>query len=512
MPGLRAGSRRRVGVTMEKVGRAMSWSFIARVAASAVGFVANVFIIRALSEYEWGVYSEIKTILQFVLVFVMIGVDTAILKFVPLLRVEGGAGAFSRTFRRLVLLQMGVWGVIFLVSRFGGNLLGVFFRDSSGRFGFYLQLAVVCFVFELFMLLLNNFFQAWYETKRLAAVMIGGNALYLALVIVAMSKGLGIAAVLVSGAAMNLFMIVLLAPGARRLMRSARKAGTGPGVGAVLRFSLPFVVTGILGQIVWRQSEVLFLGHFKGAEAAGFFSFAYRMPQMLLEFVPLTVWPIVMAGTSELYARDEGNLPRAIDVYFRLIFLLVVPVAAMGFAFARPLIPIVYGAKMLPAALLTQLFFVVFSYSFLYTPMSMAFYVMGKSWVNMLIFMSLAIIEIALDFALIPAYGMWGAIGSVSIVLLLGVMAFHSVMRRVRPDVRMPAGFIARCSLAAVPTCLLSLVVSRWSSPAVLSLAIPVGIGLLVAGFRILKVIGPEEKELIRKLPIPARERLLAIF
>ncbi len=497
---------------MEKVGRAMSWSLVARVAASAVGFAANIFIVRALSEHDWGVYSEIRTILQFAIVLVMLGVDAAILKFAPMLRVSGGAASFTRSFRRLAIMQIGVWVVILSLSRFGGNFLSDFFRDSSGRFGFYLQIAVVCFIFELFMLLLNNFFQSWYETKRLAAVMIGGNALYLTLIVVAMSRGLGIAAVLVSGAAMNLLMIVVLAPRARRLLRSVSAAGTGPGVGAVLRFSLPFVVTGLLGQIVWRQSEVLFLGHFKGAEAAGFFSLAYRMPQMLLEFVPLTVWPIVMAGTSELYAKDAGNLPRAINVYFKLIFLLVIPVAAMGFAFAKPLIPIVYGAKMLPAALLTQLFFIVFSYSFLYTPMSMAFYVMGKSWINMLIFVTLAVIEIGLDLALIPPYGMWGAMTSVSIVLLLGVVLFHGVMRKVRPDVTMPAGFIVRCSLAAVPTCLLSVIVSRWSSPAAVALLIPIGIGLLVAGFRVMKVIGPEEKELIRKLPIPARERLLAMF
>ena len=88
---------------------------------------------------------------------------------------------------------------------------------------------------------------------------------------------------------------------------------------------------------------------------------------------------------------------------------------------------------MLPAALLTQLFFVVFSYSFLYTPMSMAFFVMGKSWINMLIFMSLAVIEIGLDCALIPRYGMWGAMVPVSIVLVLAVVLFHLVMRRVRP-------------------------------------------------------------------------------
>jgi O-antigen/teichoic acid export membrane protein len=499
-------------MTMEKVGRAMSWSLTARIAATAAGFTANIFIVRALTERDWGLYSEIRTILQFVLVIVMIGLDAAILKFAPMVRVRGGASAFRTTFGRIVLMQVAVWLCVLALSRFGGNLLSTFFRDPSGRFGVFLQVAVACFIAELFVLLLNNLFQSWYETKRLAAVVMAGNALYIALIVVTMRLRLGVAAVFLSAAAMNLLMIAFLVPRARGLMHSVDASGEGPGVGEVLRFSLPFVVTGLLGQIVWRQSEVLFLGHFTGAATAGFFSLAYRLPQMLLEFVPLTVWPLVMAGTSELYARDAATLPRAIRVYFKLIFLLVVPVAAMGFAFSRPLIPLVFGAKMLPAALLTQLFFVVFSYSFLYTPLSMAFYVMGKSWVNMLIFMSLAIIEIALDLVLIPAYGTWGALVSVSVVLFGAVLLFRVAMHRIRPDVKTPAGFIVRCSLAAVPTCALSLATSRWSSPAALALTIPAGIVLLAVGFRVLRVIGDEEKELIRKLPIPGRERVLSLF
>jgi hypothetical protein len=63
-----------------------------------------------------------------------------------------------------------------------------------------------------------------------------------------------------------------------------------------------------------------------------------------------------------------------------------------------------------------------------------------------------------------------------------------------------------------VPTCALSLVTSRWGSPAVLAATIPAGAALLVLGFRVMKVIGDEEKELIRKLPIPGKERLLSVF
>jgi O-antigen/teichoic acid export membrane protein len=499
-------------MTIEKVGRAMSWSLVARIAAFAAGLGANILIVRAISEREWGLLSEIKTILQFVMVFVMIGLDAAILKFAPMLRVKGGGSAFIRTFRSLVLLQIGIWICILLASRFAGGFCNAFFRDSSGRLSLYLQVAVVCFIFELFMLLVSSLFVSWYETKRLAVVMICGNSIYFAGVIFALRMGFGIVGILVASGAMNLCMVAALVPRARALLRSVRSAGEGPAIRTALCFSLPFVVTGFLNQIVWRQSEVLFLGHFRGAEEAGFFRLAYGMPQLLLEFIPLTLWPIIMAGTSEAYARDEQNLVRAIRLYFKLIFLLVIPVAAMGFAFARPLVPILYSAKMLPAALLTQLFFVVFSYSFLYTPLSMAFYIMGKSWINMLIFLSLAVIEISLDIALIPRYGLWGAFVPVSFVLVLAVILFHLVMKRVRPEIETPFGFIARCTLAAIPTCCISILTSRWSSPVAVALMLPVGFALLIAGFRFMKIIGAEEKDLIRRLPIPARERLLSMF
>ena len=59
-------------MSVEKIGRAMSWSLVGRIAAFAAGFGANVLIVRAISAVEWGILSEIKTILQFVLVVVMI--------------------------------------------------------------------------------------------------------------------------------------------------------------------------------------------------------------------------------------------------------------------------------------------------------------------------------------------------------------------------------------------------------------------------------------------------------
>jgi O-antigen/teichoic acid export membrane protein len=499
-------------MTIEKVARAFAWSLVAKVAAFVAGFAANILIVRSLGAHGWGVLSELKTITGFVLVIVMLGMDTALLRFLPVLRVAGGLRAFFRTFRGLVMLQVGVWLALLVLGRFSGSVLGVFFRGQGERFGLYVQVAIGFVLVEIFMLLATNVFQSWYETKRLGIVMIWGNAFYIGFLVLALRLKFGIVGILASSASANVIMLFMLMPRLKSLVRSVPDSGTPVAPAAVLRFALPFVVTGLLNQIVWRQSEVIFLGHFRGAEEAGFFSLAYRTPQLLLEFVPLTIWPIVMAGTSEVYAKSEGNLPRAVDLYFKLLYMLVVPVAAMGFAFSRPLVPMLYGREMLPAALVTQLFFVVFSYSFLYTPMSMALYVMGKSWVNMLIFLLLACINVGLDLVLIPRYGVWGALAPVSFALMLAVVLFHVVMRRWRRDVKTPALFIARCYAAAVPTSLLAIATARVSSPVAIATLIPVGLALLVLGFRWMKVIGPAEKELIRLLPIPAKERVLSLF
>jgi len=500
-------------MTVEKVGRAMSWSVIARVAGFAAGMAANIIVVRSLGAYNWGIISALQSIGGFVAAIVALGLGNAILKFLPEMRVRGDLPGFFRNIRRLIVIQIVVWLALMVLAHLFGDRLGQFFNDRYNRFGIYLQFAVAFMIFEIFNLLITNVLQSWYETKMLAIVTVITRACYILLLILFIMSGLGVIGYILAAAAANLGTCIALLPLARRLVGGeGETAGSPPSTRRILLFSLPFVVTGILNQIVWRHSEVILLGHFHDLEIAGMFGLAYRIPQLMLEFIPMTIWPIVLAGASEVYSRNRGDLPDAIDTYYRLLFILVMPVAAMGFAFARPFIPILYGSEMVPAALLTQMFFVVFSYSFIYTPLSMTLYVMGKSWINMLVFSFLAVVNIGLDLALIPRYGLWGAFFPVSAAFIAGVATFAIVVGRVKPDVKIPVAFIARCYTAAVPAALLSLTSARWSSAPALAVQIVAGLFLLIAGFRLMGVIGEKEKGLIRKLPLPLKERILSVF
>jgi O-antigen/teichoic acid export membrane protein len=498
---------------VEKAGNAMSWSIVAKVARFVAMPLSYIIIVRSLGEHDWGVLNILRTITAFALVIVMLGGEKIVLRYIPEVRVKGGMQALLSDIGRLAVLQVVAWVTLSLAGYLLGDWLASLFHQDPSVFRRYVVIALGLVLFEAGMALTMSALQAWYETKRLAFVIVAGNVLYIILLIFLMKNGTGITGVLAAGGAVNLLMVMLLLP---ELIKFVRKVSgddsPGPGASRMLRYSLPFVATGILNQIVWRHSEVLFLGHFTGMEAAGHFGLAYKIPQMALEFIPLSVWPIMMAGISEAYVRDPGRLSEAVDIYFRLLFLLVVPVAAMGFAFSGPLVPLLFGTGMAPAAEMTRLFFVVFSYSFLYTPLSMALYVMEKSWVNMLVFVVLAVVNIGLDLAFIPRFGLWGAFFPVAVVMLLAIVIFRMVAGRFDSGLSIPAGFIARCYLAALPTALLGLSASRWDSPVALAAQMLIGVFLLFAGVKLLRLFGEREKALLMRLPIPLKEKIVSIL
>ena len=324
---------------------------------------------------------------------------------------------------------------------------------------------------------------------------------------------MGILGVVIAAAAGNAVAAALVAG---RVPSTLSFGGEGDGAEAnrvdgrrLLRYSLPMVLIGLLNVIVWRQSETVLLAHFRSSAETGYFDLAYRLPQMMLEFVPASVWPLVMAGISETYARSVENLPLAIDRYYRVLFLMCAPICVVGAVLGGRGIEVLYGSAMLPAALPAQVFFAIFTVSFLSTPLSMALMVMERTHVSLLIYVALAVVNVGLDLVLIPRYGLWGAVIPVAITIALQPVLYRLAVARLAPDIRIPAGFIARCFLGSSPVLLLLPLVSRVDSIVTLLGAVLAAAALLLVSFRVVRVVGPEERELLDALPFPMRGRLL---
>jgi O-antigen/teichoic acid export membrane protein len=492
-----------------QVGRAMFWSVGAKAARFLLGLASSVIVVRALGKDDYGVLSLMRVTLVIIGMFAGLGLFHGVLKFLPVLKVAGDGRGARILVRRVIVVQTAAWLLLVGVSYLLADRFESFFEfEGIGRI---LWISVGLLIFELAWKLVSQILNAYYDTKLLSGANVLAHTVFIAVLLVLLPMGYGVLGVFAATAAGNVAGTLMVVRKVWTNLHIERPQGESAGVNRmrVLKFSLPFALIGILNVIVWRQSETLFLAHFRTAAEVGFFDLAYRLPQTILEFIPVTVWPIILAGVSEAYARDRKSLNEAIDRYYRMLFLLTAPICAMGVALGGRVIAILYSDAMMPAALPTQLFFAIFPISFFGTPLSMALYVVEKSHVNLLIYTVLAVINVGLDLILIPRYGVIGAIIPVALVITLQPFLYRYVLSRYVDGTRIPFGFIGKCFLASSPVLLMLPFTGLIEGVVELSVAVVLACVVILFSVKKLRIIGRRELDMIGPVPIPAVDKFL---
>ena len=491
------------------LGTAMAWSVGARAGRMVLGMASSVIVVRSLGAHDYGVLSLVRNIMMFAVILASGGMAPTLLKFLPTFRVESNTGGAIAVIKKAVRVCLVLW-IVLAGAVYAGR--GVFERVFPyDGLGVLLAAAVALMVFELFFTLLSRILESIYDTKILSVAILVTHAVYIAGLIVSMSGQWGVMGVIGAAAAGNAagLLIVRMRVGKRFALEQGSENQVGLTNSRMARFSIPFVAVGLLNLIVWRQSETMFLAHFRTAEETGFFDLAYKLPQMLLEFVPGAVWPLVLAGFSETYARNADNIRIAIDRYYRMLFLLCAPICMTGIVLGGRMIPIVYSDAMLPAAIPAQLFFAIFTFSFLGTPLSMTLYVLEKPHINLIVYLCMAVINVGLDLLLIPKYGVAGAMVPVAIVTASAPFIYMVIIRRYVDGVRIPFVFIGKCFLASGAVLLLVPLLRFITGPVELAAALLAAAVLILLAFRQIRVIGPAELEALGVFPIPLVNRFV---
>lgn len=501
-----------MGETTRQVGRAMSWSVLARAGRFALGLASSIIIVRALGREDYGLLSLVRVVLVFAGIIAGAGMGQTLLKFLPVLRVERNAGAAGVLVGRVIVVQIIAWASLLGLAYFlAGPFESLFAFEGIGMI---LWIAVGLELFELGFALVSQILNAYYDTKALSAASIAGHGVFIAILLLLLPAGHGVIGVFAATAAGNLAATLMVLRSVLKHVRFESRRGESRGIGwrRMFRFSYPFALIGVLNVIVWRQSETIFLAHFRGAAETGFFDLAYRFPQTVLEFVPLTVWPIIMAGVAETYARDPEKLNDAIDRYYRMLFLLCAPIATIGVALGGRMIPVLYGEAMAPAGVPAQIFFLIFPLSFFGTPLSMALYVVEKSHVNLLICALLAIVNVGLDLLLIPRFGLFGAVIPVGLVIAVSPLLYRRGLARYVSGTRIPFAFIGKCFLASSPALLMAPFAHMIGGVFELCAAVCAAFVLILLTARRIRLLGDRELEMLAAVPIPALNRLAKLI
>lgn len=487
----------------------MGWSVGARVTRLAIGVATSIIVVRGLGRYDYGVLSIVRTILTFLAFVCGLGLGQALLRFMPELRIKRDVEGMRGLFAFVLVVQVIAWAVFLAIFTFGAGSIEVLYRTPG--LAFILKVGVALILIDLVGLLLSQMLTSFYDVKLLSVYTTISLLVTLGLTVVFLKMGYGVLGVLVAAAVSGAMLAVALFDrcalhvplSLRPSLSDARR---------VLRYSMPFAVISLLNLITWRQSETLFLGYFRTPVEAGLFDLGYRIPQQMLELVPGAVWPLLLATFSEVYSRRRESLGDAISGYYKLLFVLVAPISIFGAAISGPAVRILFGSEMASSGTLAQMFFLIFSVSFFSTPLSMALYVRELTWLNLVIYICNATVNVGLDFVLIPRYGLYGAVVPVGLVVLASPFVYYYTLRRVGFSYSIPWGFIGRCYLASLPLLSFFVFARRISSVGSLIAICVLGILVFWGSARLVRIFRNEEKILLEGLGPPIRSLVLGVF
>jgi O-antigen/teichoic acid export membrane protein len=356
-------------------------------------------------------------------------------------------------------------------------------------------------------------YHALLDLRLVSAVTVLWQVAFLGGLVVFFQAGYGVLGVLLAAAAANVVAFLILALGWRgRLAPAGERETPDFRLGRILRYGLPFAAIQVFYTIVWRHSETILITRYWGPTEAGYFGTAYAFTQQVLDFVPTAIWPLVMASYAAVFTLDRERARRLVAHYYKLLFLVATPLSVGGAVLGDRALIVLYGAEYAPGGMLAQIFFVVQCLSFLGTPLSMTLYVLERTWVNLLIWVGAAIVNVGLNVALIPIDWRLGAALPVSLAVGLMPIAYWLILSRQGYRVRVPWSFLGRVVLGSVG--LLALIPLRgWVSGAwQLLVAAILSLILVGVGMRLVRVFRRDDERLLEFIPSSAVRRGVAWF
>jgi len=256
----------------------------------------------------------------------------------------------------------------------------------------------------------------------------------------------------------------------------------------LLRFSLPLLVASVAGIAILR-ADTLLLGYLRAAEEAGLYNAAHPLAQLLkicLDSMAFIYTPIA----AQLLSRNRvRELRQYYVVLTKWVFLATFPPAMLVLLFPRAVLSLIFGGGYASADVALRILVAGMLLHVLLGPNGATLIAIGGTRPYMLYTLAGAALNLALNVALIPEFGIVGAaVASTAAVCTTNALTSLQIFRthRVHP---FAARFMKPAAVSAVATlALFPLFLNVAATPLtllifLLSFYVTCGICMLVVSF-----------------------------
>lgn len=405
------------------------------------GLILSVFIARFLGPENTGVYNYFIWLINILILITGLGGGTTIVKYVAEFLSRNELGETSYFLRKLFLFQFLLAVILCSVILGINNLFGIFATGISN----YFFIALLTLFPYLWITSSLSILQGSQRYKTIAKISILVNALMICSIFVVLMLNGSVFSLLLTHLAVYLVSSVIYFFITKKYFPKTSEKLSSTKSKEILSYGGSIYLITILDAVVWQKSEILFLGFFSHASEIAFYSIAYGLANMVILVIANSFNSVLVPIFSQLKVRGE-NL-KIQTGYFRttkLLSIIMIPIAAGLFILSPAIISTVYGPSYLASSLIFSILIIPITLAAIAGSGSALIYSLNKQWFIIRWGIPLAILNITLDFLLIPSYGGIGAASANAITQILGLsIGTFYIIRHLKMPFPTPAFFKA---------------------------------------------------------------------
>jgi O-antigen/teichoic acid export membrane protein len=390
----------------EKIGRGTFVIFVLSIIAAAIGYGFRIFLSRELTIDEFGLFYSVLAFVAVVGIFRELGLATSLVKHVAELRAKKNYSAIKSSIVMVFLIQLFLSLVVFVPL--------IIFADVLAESYFGLSIASIVLFLVMVEAIINMglysaVFQAMHRFNIFAFIEFARVSILFIIAFFFIEQGVvGIAtAHLATTLIMNIIFVSLAFKSMPFILKEKFTFDT-----TLLRNLLKFGVTLWLGNIVVMlvsRIDVLVITYFRALTEVAWYNVSLPTAMLLTMFssaVSSTLYPTI----SELWAKGKKEMvANGLYSVIKFFFVFMIPVSFVFLAFPELIITTLFGQEFAPAALSLQ----ILSLGMLFSSMAHIFMSaingIGRPDFTSKIVSGIAVMNLILNIALVPFYGLDGA-------------------------------------------------------------------------------------------------------
>jgi O-antigen/teichoic acid export membrane protein len=457
--------------SLRRVARNIVHFLCSSVVTFGLGMIASVVMARSLGPDNLGIFHQVQWFTGTVSVIISLGFITSITKFTAQYRAEGRHADIVSAVRFVFYVEVAIAvlatvGLLLYASRIADH-----YFSPKQTWIFMLSFIAITPGIQtaIFSAVLEGAQVFKYQTIHSLTV----TPAALLTKVYLMTQGYGLVSLFWTNLAFAVVNLAYYYVAARRegllhgwFRISRRPEGkTGPWKKEVLEYNRSLVGIHFVDLLVWSRSENYFLGRFCAASQIAYYNLAQNLIVKFTGTLPNLLWKILLPLSAEQAGRQQGErMKRTYRHALRYSAFVAFPTVAACYIASYELIVIFYGHAYSEAKVCFQILCVGALLSSLAQPGSAVIYASNRQGFILRYGSVLAVLNIAINFWLIPKYGARGAAVSYGFTTSLGVIGgFIYTTRKLDLSIPWPA-WIKTAAAALAMSGLLELLL-RMESP-----------------------------------------------